>query len=194
VSLEDFAQPLALASAMVGFRRPWCVCGGWAIDMWLGEVTRQHRDLEIAILRDHQIELRDYLQGWRWRIATMDKRLVIWKESNRQMLMLPVHELHASDRSGKQIEFLLNENDGIDWIYRRNFDVRLNLSKWILHGVNSIPVLCPQIVLLYKSKDPRPEDELDVRTSLERLDEEQRTWLKLALMRTEPHHRWLEVL
>ncbi|MBC7785106.1 MAG: hypothetical protein H7144_14825 [Burkholderiales bacterium] len=190
---NDFAQPLAAASAMVGFHRPWCVYGGWAIDLWLGEVTRQHKDVEIAVLRDHQIELRDYLQGWTFKIATMDKRLVPWKDG-RQMLMLPIHELHATDRIGRQVKFLLNESDGIDWIYRHDFDVRMNLSRWITHAANHVPVLCPQIALLYKSKSPRHQDELDFRVAIERLDDQQRTWLKLAIVRCDPAHRWLERL
>lgn len=191
---DDFSQPLSIASLMIGFRRPWCVCGGWAIDLFVGEVTRQHKDVEIAVLRDHQIELRDHLQGWKFKIATMDKRLVPWKDTNRQMLMLPVHELHATDRIGQQCEILLNESDGIDWIYRRNFEVRMNLSQWIVRTRSNIPVLCPQIVLLYKSKATRDLDELDFRVALERMNDDQRTWLKLALMRCDPDHHWLETL
>ena len=191
---SGFEHPISAAMTMVGFRRPWCIAGGWAIDLWLGEVTRQHKDVEIAILRDHQIELRDYCHGWKFRIATMDKRLVAWKDTNRQMLMLPVHELHAADRAGRALEFLLNESDGIDWIYRRNFDVRMNLSHWILKTHSGVPVLCPQIVLLYKSKNPRAEDELDFRVAIERLTDDQRTWLKLALMRVDESHPWLDLL
>ncbi len=179
---------------MLGFRRPWCICGGWAIDLFLGEMTRQHHDVEIAVLRDHQIELRDYLSDWTFKIATMDKRLVKWKETNRQMLMLPVHELHATDKIGRQIEILMNESDGIDWIYRRNFDVRINLSKWITYSTNHIPILNPAITLLYKSINPRHEDELDFRSAYERLSEADRTWLKLAIMRCDPFHDWLELL
>ncbi len=191
---SGFEQPISAAMTMVGFHRPWCIAGGWAIDLWLGEVTRQHKDVEIALLRDHQIDLRDYCHGWKFKIATMDGRLVPWKDTNRQMLMLPVHELHATDRAGRHMEFLLNESDGIDWIFRRNFDVRLNLSKWIIRSPAGIPVLCPQVVLLYKSKVPRDEDELDFRTAVERLNDDQRTWLKLALMRCDSGHRWLDVL
>jgi hypothetical protein len=89
---------------------------------------------------------------------------------------------------------LLNESDGIDWIYRWNFDVRLNLSRWLARGFKGVPVLSPAIVLLYKSTQPRDVDELDFRSSVNHLSEDQRTWLKLAIMRCDPDHRWLDVL
>jgi len=189
----DFGHPLSLASAMVGFDRPWCIAGGWALDLWLGRVTRNHQDVEIALLRDHQIELRDYLADWTFKLVTRDHRLVAWKD-RRQMLMLPVHEIHGTDRIGRKCEFLLNESDGIDWIYRREFSVRMNLSQWISRGVHNIAVLHPAIVLLYKSKQPREKDELDFRNALERMDEAQREWLKTALLRTDPFHPWIEQL
>lgn len=190
---SDFAPPLTAASWMLGFRRPWCIAGGWALDLWLGQVTRFHSDVEVAVLRDHQIELRQYLAGWTFKIVAMDKRLVPWKESS-QMLMLPVHELQATDRIGQKCEFLLNESDGIDWIYRRNFDVRMNLSKWTVRTGGGIPVLNPVIVLLYKSKNPREKDELDFRVAVERLDDDQRMWLRMALLRDDIDHPWLDLL
>ncbi|HEY0007606.1 MAG TPA: hypothetical protein VGB55_02685 [Tepidisphaeraceae bacterium] len=187
---EDFAKPLSIVSALVGFRRPWCLAGGWAIDLWLGEVTRQHTGVTIAILRDHQIDLRDHFPTWRFKLQARDGRLFPWKD--RQMLMLPVHTLHATGGPGP-VRFALQESDGIDWIDRRHFDVRLNLSRWIVQS-HGVPVLCPRLALLLKSAGVRPQDQLDFRAALDRLDEDRRTWLKLALMRAAPHHPWLEVL
>jgi Aminoglycoside-2''-adenylyltransferase len=31
---------------------PWCIVGGWAIDLWLEEHTRPHEDIEISVLRE----------------------------------------------------------------------------------------------------------------------------------------------
>lgn len=192
--MNDFAPPLEAAAAMIGFRRPWCVAGGWAIDLWLGQVTRAHADVDLAVLRDHQIELRQHLPEFTFKIAAMDGRLVPWKDST-QMLMLPVHELHATDKAtGRKFEFLLNESDGIDWIFRRDFDVRMNLSGWIWQATANIPVLNPLIVLLYKAKQPSPKDELDFHIALERLSEQQKSWLQIALLRQNAEHPWIDAL
>ena len=59
-----FAVPRRVADLMAGFSRPWYLAGGWALDVWLGRVTRPHEDVEIAILRDEQEEIRRHLDGW----------------------------------------------------------------------------------------------------------------------------------
>jgi len=47
----------------------WAVAGGWAIDLYLGRVTRQHADVDIAVWRDEQLRLREALPEWRFSIA-----------------------------------------------------------------------------------------------------------------------------
>jgi DNA-binding transcriptional LysR family regulator len=63
-SSSDFGAPLAVAGLMEGFGRPWCIAGGWAIDLFLGRQTRPHKDVEIAIFRDDQRRLFEHLAGW----------------------------------------------------------------------------------------------------------------------------------
>lgn len=29
----------------------WCFCGGWALDLFMGEETRPHKDLDIMIFK-----------------------------------------------------------------------------------------------------------------------------------------------
>jgi hypothetical protein len=33
-------------------RAPWWVAGGWALDLYLGKVTRVHKDLDVGIFRE----------------------------------------------------------------------------------------------------------------------------------------------
>lgn len=51
---------------MEGFSRPWFVAGGWAIDLFLDRVTREHSDIEIAVLREDQLALQRHLVGWQF--------------------------------------------------------------------------------------------------------------------------------
>jgi hypothetical protein len=37
-----------VARRLSGVTATWCVAGGWAVDLHLGQVTREHEDLEIA--------------------------------------------------------------------------------------------------------------------------------------------------
>jgi hypothetical protein len=54
-----------VAELMAAFDRPWVLCGGWAVDAWIGRQTREHVDVDLAVFHDDQLALRDYLaDGW----------------------------------------------------------------------------------------------------------------------------------
>jgi len=40
---------MEVAKLLAGVDVPWCVAAGWALDLFHGEVTREHEDLEIAV-------------------------------------------------------------------------------------------------------------------------------------------------
>jgi hypothetical protein len=47
--MSAFEPIEAVARVMAGFPRPWFVSGGWAIDLFVGRVTREHEDLEVGL-------------------------------------------------------------------------------------------------------------------------------------------------
>ena len=49
---------------MSAFPAPWALCGGWAIDAWLGRQTRDHGDVDICVFIQDQRALFDHLAGW----------------------------------------------------------------------------------------------------------------------------------
>lgn len=79
-------------------------------------------------------------------------------------------------------------------MYRRDPGVRLPLVRALKRGPAGLTVLAPEIVLLYKSKAPRPADELDFRAARPLLDAEARAWLRAALLRAGPAHPWAAAL
>jgi hypothetical protein len=174
---------------MIGFSRPWCIAGGWALDLWLGRVTRPHQDVDIALLREDQIAIKDHFHNWKFYLVDTQGKLRLWKD--RQMHMLPTHEIHARGPEGEAIEFLLNESNGIDWLFRRDTRITLPMRSWMRFGAERIPVLAPEIVLLYKSKKPSPKDELDFRSAMELLDPDAKAWLIRALQGIDSAHPWL---
>lgn len=192
MDFSDFQPALFAATVMNAFEPPWCIAGGWAIDLWLGRLTRNHADVEVAIFREDQITLRDFLHDWTFRAIAADGTPRVLRD--RQLLMLPVHELQARNRQGREIEFLLNECDTVDWIYRRDARIRWPRDAWTVRGAFGVPVLVPHLVLLYKSKSPRPQDELDFRTAVPELAPELRRWLAEALRLANVHHPWLQQL
>lgn len=49
---------------MVGFPRPWCIAGGWALDLYLNKITRAHGDIEILVFREDRLALQTHLIGF----------------------------------------------------------------------------------------------------------------------------------
>ncbi len=182
---------LAVAARMSGFGAPWCVGGGWAADLYLGRQTREHADVDLVILRGDQHRLHAHFQDWRFQ-HVLRGAFSDWNAGER--IDPPVHEIHAHGPDGTALEFLLNDHDADEWIYRRDSAVRCPLRELILPSGIGVPVLCPAVVLLYKSKAPRPADEHDFRHLLPALPTPQRRWLRDALVRTHPGHPWIAPL
>lgn len=192
-----FTAPLKVASLLATFDHPWFIAGGWAIDLFLGQVTRAHADVEIAILREDQMAIRRHLRGWPFNQVLPQPRggvLLPWEEE--EWLHLPVHEIHAlnSESDPPALEILLNEAAGDQWRFRRNLAITRPLALLGAPSPLGIPSLRPEIVLLYKAKDPRAQDEADFAHAHARLDREQRSWLKQALAACQPGHPWLAQL
>jgi hypothetical protein len=167
--------------------QPWWVAGGWAIDLCIGANPRAHHDIDIAVLRRDQLDLQLYCSDWSFRKAVSGK-LVPWHAG--EYLSLPVHEIHA-ERNEERLEFLLNEATEGTWLFRRNVAISLPLPELTRRSSAGIPYLCPQVVLLYKSKNPRPVDEEDFERALPLLNAGEREWMSHALETCHPGHRWL---
>jgi hypothetical protein len=43
-----------LAHSLADFGRPWGFCGSWAIDLFLGQESRPHKEIDAAVLRQNQ--------------------------------------------------------------------------------------------------------------------------------------------
>lgn len=185
--------PSKVAAIMRDFTPGWSVAGGWAIDLYLGKVTRPHEDIEIAIFREDQAALHEYLNGWDLR-KVVNGELSVWRRG--EWLELPVHEIHCFSGAAdpRRFEVLLNESNGDEWVYRRDGRVRRPLAKCQLTSNAGLKFLCPEVVLLYKSKSPRAKDEHDLAAVVNHLEEERREWLKDAIRTCEPEHHWLHSL
>ncbi|MEY8192214.1 nucleotidyltransferase domain-containing protein [Peribacillus simplex] len=64
-----FEQCQSITSLMSGFNKTWFFAGGWAIDLFIGRETREHQDIEIALFREDQLYLKEYLKEWDFRVT-----------------------------------------------------------------------------------------------------------------------------
>ncbi len=183
------ARLLRIATQMAGFPTPWFVAGGWALDLFLGRVTRSHAD--VAIFRTDQA-------AWMKAISGERGRLELWLAG--EVLTLPVHELHGrkatdmTDAITLEADFLLNESDGERWIFRRDPSITRQIELVGRCSRVGIPALAPEIARLYKAPRFKPEDDADLHSVASALDYEARAWLVNALKRHQPGHPWSRVL
>ncbi len=191
--MESFSELGKLSRLLNDFRQPWFVAGGWAIDLFIGDVTRVHKDIEITIFRKDQSRLREYLFGWEF-TKVINRKMEPWNEN--EWLELPIHEIHGHSKNIllSALEILLNESSRCEWRFRRNFAIGRPLSMIGLRSDIGVPFLAPEIVLLYKAKNPRSKDEDDFHRVCKLLNEERQVWLKQAITVCHPRHHWLKEL
>jgi hypothetical protein len=165
----DFAAVSAVCSLLSGLTVPYWIAGGWAIDLAVGRVTRDHADVDVMLLERDKRALWDDVPEDEVRITGRDResrRLTLHSEN----LLLP-------------IEVFLAEADGMFWVHRRGaFRVMRPLADVTRHR-DGIPFLAPEVVLLFKARSRADKDQQDVETALPVLDTGQRSWLQDALER-----------
>lgn len=180
---------------MSGVNLPWWVAGGWAIDLHIGHKTREHEDTDILVLRQAHLRVQEHLAGWNLYAADPPGSLREWLPG--EALPHGVHDIWCR-RSPEEpwcLQLMLNDSDRGIWTYRRDPRIRRPVAE--LSGSAStsrMPVLAPEIQLLYKSKAPRAKDELDLKSVSPVLSDVQLTWLAKALATASPGHPWLDVL
>ena len=113
-----------------------------AIDLFVGRQMRPHADIDVAILRDDQVWLRDRLPDTRVD-KVVDGQLVPWGSSER--LELPIHEVHVTWPDGFHLGFLLNEWDSVseEWMFRRAPRIRRSVDSVFAMG-RGLPRLAPE--------------------------------------------------
>lgn len=200
---------------LAGFGPPWFLCGGWAVDAWLGRQTRDHWDVDIAVFHDDHRAIFEHLSGWA--LVAHDPNVAddTTEPWTGRPLDLPAH-IHvprlgsalATSTTVKhtafEFEFLLNERSGDDWVLHRELDVTRPLDRGTGKSPWGLPTAAPEVVLFYKagggltagelqawSGGFRSRDEQDFLALLPTLTEAQRSWLRESLARLRPEHPWL---
>ena len=190
----SFDVLLPYSEALAALPCPWAIASGWAIDLHLGRVTREHHDVDVAVYRHDQAEVHATLRAAGWSLEkVVEGRPERW---DGERIDLPVHEVHARRRDGEpaHLELLLTEGDAACWRYRRAPEISRPRAQAELVSPDGIPFLSPEVVLLFKSTRRRSRDELDFAACLPSLAPEPRAWLLAALASLDPAHPWLAPL
>jgi Aminoglycoside-2''-adenylyltransferase len=197
----DLKALLEVAQAMGQLRAPFFFSGGWAIDLYLRRVTREHHDIDVLVMRRDHLQLHKALHEFSLKkIIPHPEGLVNrgtlseWPRGER--LELPVHQINAyrADEAEPAFQVMLAESNDHEWIFRRNPKVRMPLARMGIHPLWGLPYLAPEIVLLFKAKHLEARDRIDFENAIPTLSADVRTWLREAIEKTHPGHEWLNAL
>jgi hypothetical protein len=110
--------PTEVMARLAGVGVPWCVVGGWAIDLFIGRETRPHGDLEIAVARADFPAVRPAFAGLHCHLA-----------KNGRVMPLPagreppegVHQVWVLDPAAQawRLDVMLEPGDAATWCFRR---------------------------------------------------------------------------
>jgi hypothetical protein len=170
----------------------WAVAGGWAIDLWVGCQTRDHHDVEVVVRRTDQQAVWDSLHNG-WELLCLDPPGSAWAEwlCDTEMVQ-PSFQLKAR-APGFEFDLFLESVSEDSWCFRRDDRVQRPIDR-IVSTRAGIPIVVPEVQLLYMAKSEEPKNQHDFETVRSMLDERSSRWLRDALALVHPGHRWLDAL
>jgi hypothetical protein len=198
----------------------YAFCGGHAIDINLGYITRPHGDIDLSAYWEERNFIINFMQTQRWIVYEAmgnGKVHLITNIANQKMLKVNIFCVkdgctffhtehiendiykceidHIEQRELDYMEFLFNKHTENKFIYSRNNEIQRDLDKALLQK-NNIAYLSPELVLLYKSTDiQRKENRQDFNTVILNMSKESKKWLQNSLKIAYPDgHEWISSL
>lgn len=191
-SWRALTPPEAVA-LLAALRAPWWVAGGWALDLFLGKVTRAHNDLDIGIARKDAAMVTAALSGWEM-FEARDGVLSLLALGDAPRAEVNSLWCRRTNAGQWELELMLDVTDRESWVFRRDPRITCPLSRAIRRNPEGIAYLAPEIQLLYKARATRARDQVDFDHVVPHLDRDARTWLRNSLILVDPKHVWNSML
>lgn len=186
-------SPVELSGRLRRVSRPWCIVGGWALDLWHDKKTRAHDDLEFTILRDDLDVFRRELSDMEF--YTVNDGVLELLAADREPAM-EIFQIWCFDRAAGcwRVDMMIEPGTDDSWVYKRDPQIRRSRTEMVALTADGIPYLNPSAVLLFKAKHCRPKDEEDFANAVPKLPLSGCQWLRDCLERLHPDHEWAKVL
>lgn len=211
----------AVRSLFQGAPFTWAICGGEALDLFLGKHTREHKDVDLAVFWEDRVQVINFMLNLGWRVIefcgngvvhelfdaaqpSLQRNLFCFSSDNTNCHLVSIDRANnyrftfvpTTQNDFNYVEFLFNQRDRNSFVYHWNNSITRTLDKAILE-VDGVPILGPELVLLYKSTyedatDDESDHSRDFQVTLPFLNTEQRNWLKTALeIELSKNHPWV---
>lgn len=186
----DAWSPADVARRLSDISTPWCVAAGWAVDLFVGEITREHDDIEIAVPAASFDEIADALPGYQWDVVG-DGRVWPYPEQVAQHFQTWLREPATGSY---RLDVFREPHVDERWVCRRDSTITMPYAELILRTDDGIPYVIPEVALLFKAKRRRAKDEADFTRLLPELGAVRRSRLQTWLARVHPGHPWIDAL
>lgn len=186
-------SPTELFRRLDSLSRPWCVVGGWALDLWHGKKTREHEDLEFTILRADLGIFRRELNDMEF--YTVNDGVLELLAADREPAT-EIFQIWCFDRAALRwrVDMMIEPGTDESWVYKREPQISRPRTEMVARTADGIPYLTPAAVLLFKANYRRPKDEEDFAYAVPKLPAAERRWLRDCLERLHPDHEWAKAL
>ncbi|GAA3114638.1 hypothetical protein GCM10010520_68160 [Rhizobium viscosum] len=168
----------------------WYVVGGWALDLWHGIETREHEDLEFAVLPEDLDRARALL-GELMFFAVDDGRFEPLPAAARPPEKVMQFWGADIDEGCWRVDMMLERGTADSWVYKRDPAIGAPRAEMIRTSPGGIPYLAPEAVLLFKARHCREKDEGDFDRAVPKLDTSGRARLRGWLQHCHPGHDWI---
>lgn len=186
-------KPHELAERLRNVKAPWCIAGGWALDLWHGRQTRDHEDIEFTIIRSDLPIFRKAL--FPLQFCTASSGIIELLPAHREPRP-DVFQIWCLDTAEHcwRTDMMLEPGGADMWVCRR--DARISRPRGEVFAItpDGVPYLKPAIVLLFKAKHMRAKDKADFAGALPRMEASEKEWLKRCLDLVHPGHPWIGAL
>lgn len=183
-------SPTEVGKVLAEVDATWWIVGGWAIDAFARR-PRAHHDIDVGFFRT---DLGAILQ----RLAP---EFCVW--SNASGTLRPL--MHPDDllpecrqiwvrRDGASpwlMDLAMTPGDGTTWISPLDETLRVPIDEAVFEATDGVRYLAPEIILSFKARHHRPQDEGDFDVTLPLLDIPKRRWLREAIERDHADDPWL---
>jgi hypothetical protein len=199
-----FEPVLAVGSLLSGLAVPWWITGGWAIDLAVGHVTRDHANVNVMMLERDEHALRG-LTGVDIQLIADGQPPGPWP-AGRRLTAIPDPGPNPGPKGGPgqpiglerlvlrggnlplPAEVIPASAVGPIWVFKKGSHVFTRPLADVTRYWHGIPFMAPEVVLLIKARPglgrPRTDnDQRDFEAALPVLSALQRSWLKDAIER-----------
>jgi hypothetical protein len=192
----DAWRPEVVNELLADVDARWYVVAGWALDLFRGEQTRDHEDIEIGVPTADFSQLREALARYDCEVVGSNDD----EPARRWPLQSPAFDEHFQTWIREpltgvyRMDIFRDSHRGDTWLCRRDASIRLPYGDVIMTTSTGIPFMAPEIVLLFKAKHNREKDRADFDGIRPSLTDLQVNWLHASLRRVHPDHPWLGLL